>query len=1282
MGETPRQSSRLAVVQFDYQPSAYFVYPHIEEPALLAEGEQGITSLHLSVSGVEEKLQAFRREVSKEHEEFIRKRLNRILTELNRLQVDIVVFPEYSIPASCLSEIEESAGDCTVVAASHTVTPETAKLCKNVGINLEASDVGKSICPVLLNGHSWDYVHKLSRSKWEGTLKPGTVWRPIEVKDRKGEKVVFGVFLCVDFINEHDENVQRFVKGNIWTKLQFAVVPSYSPTLRDFEQRARPVIERAGRPVAYANVSSLGGSRIYSLFGETGPFIERHGTKSLAPGDEAVVVVDVPLGEYSQFNLSPTPLPTPTSSELVSVLPILSRERFSKFWAVRDRIRATTDDEQKRKIAQGANSDLVELASQSDIPIVLKSKVFALLEAMSWRDGQWLDACLDCIPFPADEASLDEKRFALLYKAQSLLAALVKDPRLKGIELDSVASTLDVYRRKLDALRPRVRPQVRQRFEASDLAIHTVGGDSASADFTSVFLMRLRSARVHRESLEKQIRLISTIAHKGNKYLALNLRYISVPNPGGNLKDLEIQVIGAARADQRADSRKMAETFSRDLVNLMRVTLRDAYLFQLQELEPADLAKATEPFHLNEIVELRRNVDFGIRPYVDQSTSPKIHHLAGSSTMSRILDSLQSSPFACMVSMHLHPVLLSEAEEAFFRSYRRATSYQQDVTDGAMFFLGTERHPALRLGDAVTMQRMLGNTEGLHSSLLARLFVASDEPISPLLLNTIGNELWGNDSYQIHNFSENEDELDAAKEAIRLAWGLEPKTFADAPEQLDRVPFLYDPYEASRIFRLPLEGYSGAVGTLFTVIPAPAAALPDEGIEIGLGFHSGAQKPIVVRLSDDERTKHTYVIGKTGTGKSTLLSRMIEQDIQRGSGVCVIDPHGDLVDATLNRIPENRRKDVVLLDPAITDRPFGLNLLEYDPTVPHHKDFVVQETIAIMRKLFYFEHSGPIFEHNLRLLVLTMLDESIHGEGTLIEVPRPLYDSRFREALVPRLKDEMAIDFWQQYKQLSSSTSSDYLWYVISKFDSFTIDHTMRNIIGQAHSTINFAEILDKKKILLVKLPSALIGELNAALLGMIIISKLRWAGMARASLPPSERQDYFIYVDEFQNFAASGFDTILAEARKYKLSLVLANQHIGQLSAFNISTGRTEDKVSQAIFGNVGTMIAFRLGVNDAKFIAEEMGKPADPEDLENLKNYYALVKTLIDGEVYPPFTIQTLLSPSPDRPEVAEQVRQESLDGFGKPKDEVEKDIRERQQRIIDGFPAVAPPLQNSER
>jgi len=749
------------------------------------------------------------------------------------------------------------------------------------------------------------------------------------------------------------------------------------------------------------------------------------------------------------------------------------------------------------------------------------------------------------------------------------------------------------------------------------------------------------------------------------------IRYVSLPNPGGNLKHLEVQVIGAAQAADRADSREIADSFRRDLINLLRVTLRDVYLFELQELDSAELLRRTVPFPLNHVAELRRRVRLGVQtPPNRPAAGSRIHPLEGSSTLERVLDSLQAHPAACMVSMHLHPVLLTAREEEFFQAHQTSAPPPRFQSDPAMFYLGTERYPETMTDTAITLQRLLGGGPGTHPNLLGRLFVASDQPISQLFLNTVGNEFWGNDLYDVVSFDYGTADHDAVCQSIRSAWVTHEPGYDEKTPGLDRVGFLFDPYELSRLFRLPLTTYTGAVGKLSAVLSAPAAVLPDEGIEIGRGFHYGAQRPLVVRLADQERTKHTYVIGKTGTGKSTLLRRMIEQEVARGNGVCVIDPHGDLVESVLERIPPTREQDVVFLDPGATTHPFGLNLLEFNPMLLHHKDYVIQETIAIMRNLFYFEHTGPVFEHNLRHLVLTVMDESFKGNGTLLEVPRLLYDDGFRDAIVERLQDELAIDFWKQYKKLTTSSISDQLFWVVSKFDTFVADRMIRNIIGQARSTINFSSIMETRQILLVKLPSSIIGEVNAALLGMVILSKLRWSGMRRGSLQAGERQDYYIYVDEFQNFAASGFETMLAEARKFRLSLVLAHQHVGQLSAFNISTGRVEDRASQAVFGNVGTIIAFRTGVTDAKMLAEEFGPPADQEDLENLRNYRAIMKTIYDGEVYPPFTVETVLGSEATGAASAESIRRASIERYGRPREAVVAEIKQRLEKLKRGI------------
>lgn len=1102
---------RAAVVQFDYQPSVLLNYPYIKEPAVLGEGGQGITSLHIAAPGIDNQIKSFQEDVAKAFEEFTIERVRSILEHLNEMKVNLVVFPEYSIPANCLSAIDTSAGDMVVIAASHTTTSSTLEVCNHLGINVTSDDVGRRICPIRLSPKNWERIDKLTKSKWEMSSKFGAQWKILKIKVDDID-LTFAVLLCVDFINENDPTYQQIVPRDIWSKVDLGIVPSYSPVIRDFEQRARPVAERAGVPILYANVASVGGSRIYCHFSESDAFVELHSTRPLAAGDEAVIVVDI-LPNV-QFESKPTPLPVSQASQLVTILPILHKETFRSFFSLNETMFQAKVDAQIRSIAQKTQEELRALAALPKIPQILRKKIDALLGAMDWRDGQWIQACVNSIFTNTKEEGLDEKRFVLLFKAQRLLVSILNHPQVQRNELKTVTEILNSYRLALDSLRHRIKPEILANFEPEDISVYTLTTDESASSFTSVFLMRLQTASSHLEALEKQIRLIKTIAYEGNESIALNLRYTSLPNPTGNLKTISLEILGAAKATDRIDSRRKAEAFRRDFANLTRVTLQDAYEFGLTELDADDLARVTEPFPLKYIAELTRKVEFGIPPYIDPASAPKIYHLEGNSSFARILDLLQSSPFACMISVHLHPIRLTDAEKTFFKTYKRSINYHAEVDEGSMFYLGQEANPALRLPNAVTIRRMLGDTEGLIPSVLCRLFITSDEPLSPLLLNTIGTELWANDSYQINYYAPNTEDYENAVKSMRLAWA-DTVPSSTASEKLERVSFLFDPYEASRIFRLPLEGHTGTVATLFAPLRAPAAALPEEGIEIGLGFHSGAQKPIIVRLSDKERTKHTYIVGKTGTGKSTLLGRMIEQDINRGAGVCVIDPHGDLVNFTLARIPEERKDDVVLFDPASTELPIGLNLLEIDPLFPNHKDFIVQETISIMRKLFYFEHTGPVFEHNLRHMILTILDKSMKGKGTLLEVPRLQTNKDFREAVVPQLKDEVAKEFWKSYGRLTETTISESLQYIVSKFDIFTTDRLMRNIIGQSKSSINLSEIVNNKRILLVKLPSAVIGGINASLLGMIIISKIRGTGMLRSQIDPNRRDDYYLYVDE-----------------------------------------------------------------------------------------------------------------------------------------------------------------------
>lgn len=468
--------------------------------------------------------------------------------------------------------------------------------------------------------------------------------------------------------------------------------------------------------------------------------------------------------------------------------------------------------------------------------------------------------------------------------------------------------------------------------------------------------------------------------------------------------------------------------------------------------------------------------------------------------------------------------------------------------------------------------------------------------------------------------------------------------------------------ELATIFHLPNKSVENPHIHWLSARSAPAPAnIPTSGLFIGKSTYRGVEKPIF--LSDDDRRRHMYIIGKTGVGKSEFLKSMIIQDIQEGKGLAVIDPHGDLIDDVLQRIPPERAEDVILFDPSDTQRPMGLNMLEAQ--TEEQKHFVVSSIIGLMYKLFDPHQTGivgPRFEHTVRNAMLTVMSEP---GNTLVEVMRALTDQSFVQELLPKVDDPIVRRFWtDQIAQTSDFHKSETLDYITSKFGRFVTNTMMRNIIGQGKSSFNFREVMDNQKILLVNLAKGKIGEENSSFLGLILVPRILIAAMSRQDMAMSERKDFYLYVDEFQNFATPDFAQILSEARKYRLNLVVANQFIGQM----------EEEVKNAIFGNVGSIVSFRVGVTDANYLQHEFQPTFSESDLINVERYHAYVKTLVGGETTTPFSIDLTRDLDAEKklnnPRVAELVRELSRLKYGKPKELVGADIA-RRSRMFEALP-----------
>jgi len=802
------------------------------------------------------------------------------------------------------------------------------------------------------------------------------------------------------------------------------------------------------------------------------------------------------------------------------------------------------------------------------------------------------------------------------------------------------------------------------------------------------------------QRFQEQVSLINSLFFTGQDY-TFAIRYIASPHPllfsAGSVETI---LLSKTVANEMSEAEKRAQSLCHSLYILLSGRMPDHSWNVVADEESFHLL--WKPFDWNqaEVTEVRRRENlihlqkYCSRPTLGQEriTSQElqnpemaiyfVHPFAPRfTTLAGLLRIFLLYHVPLVFQVTIAPARLSHAEEeALMREIGKCERYRQrkEVLALKSTILSGMIH---EMQADVICEKLLSQLLCLQNTpFLLNIALASPQQIPEMIISTVGAEF----SAETGNYAtssirdlqtggyniavpKTEKEKQLARQNIHSLdfelWGK-----SSAPDQLHRLRSLVSAYEAAGVFRFPLataEGLPGLEVHIARTRPLPREVAligqnseDEETLLIGENHYFGSVEP--VSLTEHDRRQHTYIVGQTGTGKTTLLKTMIIEDIKKGRGIAVIDPHGDLFDELLCCIPKNRIDDVVILDPTDTEFPVGLNMLECRNEEQRH--FIVREMRSIMERLIrdQYEHAavdfaGPVFYQHMQMnMLLAMSDPD--DPGTLLDFYEIFQHKWYWKKWLPlKWKDPQLerwtsqnlpnIDYLKRYSE--SATWGEYL---SSKFEDFVFDPKLRLIFGQKLSTINLRQIMDEEKILMVNLAKGELAEANSRFFGMVLMAKIMAAAMSRTEIPVEERKPFYLYVDEFQSLATQSFTLLLSEARKFGLGLVLANQFVSQIK---------DERIVQAIFGNVGTLISFRLGRTDADLLVPYFSPYFTHLDLTSLPNWHACIKTTVNGQSVTPFTLHTAIPEEPLNTIIAQQVRDRSRRTYGHPRKKVEEEI-----------------------
>ena len=768
----------------------------------------------------------------------------------------------------------------------------------------------------------------------------------------------------------------------------------------------------------------------------------------------------------------------------------------------------------------------------------------------------------------------------------------------------------------------------------------------------------------------------------------IDLRYISEPNP-------QDQTLGAIRIGlifRVTGDLETAESKAEQSLSLIQTLFDDEYAMS-RVISAEELEQFRNPFPISDAVDIFRRADqivldipYGnpptssefladsdsfeiLREYDEGVASHVYRFIPSNNSATDMFRMLQSHGNRVALSVRISGTVLRRDEMNFLLS--QVSRCENYVTTR---FVGMDGGDFSRREQARVLHKSFLNVLGsLQSQALEmRIQIVSESLIPKSIVQIIGNyitepldvsEKFGSSLGMLdttihlnggfhHSAIPEEKGIETAREWKEVT--MPPIIESNGVSVSSRLQWLFDPREAVSAFHLPYPTNEEIPGVDCKGFRTKLMTEPTlEGQLIGHSRHNNFSKE--VRLASKDRRRHVYAVGQTGTGKSTMFRSMILEDMRTDKGVCVIDPHGDLIDDLLQEIPEHRKEDVIILDPSDLEMPVGINVLEYRDEA--EKTFLIQEILSIIKQLLPDQAmAGPVFFMNMKNALKLVMSRS-QEPGTLPQVYKIFQDEAFFKRFLPYEGNDPILQNYiesvlmnNKFTKVNSEGVAMGAW-ISSKLESFVTDSMLLNIFGQRKSTIDFKTVMDEGKILFVNLSKGRMGELNSRFLGMVIIAKLTAAAMSRTSSPTQERRDFYLYVDEFQNLATENFSVLLAEARKYRLNLILTNQFITQVPDF----------IREAIMGNVGTMISFRVGSLDAEYLERDFIPVFNRFDLMNLPNFYTYVSALMQGNVTQPFSMRIVSEKPTANPELTVELRRRSRERYGRPRLLVEVQTKE---------------------